>query len=571
MNPESNVIEQIIKRGLFLYTNSIPRMWLVHVLSILNHMITLILPFMLIAMMSHLWFVTSSVTYIQLAVGYVIVGFIWWIVVVARDQVFYNIVFKYSSLVSNELFATTIQLPNSYTENLPVESQYSRYMPLDNFGYLWMNDIIKPLLDVPLVLLTFSILCFILGFFYFTVVVFVLCIMIFLVKMKENINRNEINDVSETEYNGSLNDVFNNINAIKSHCRTDYFINKNALLIENKLLGSYTNETKTQILDHLAEACLLLIYICTLTFAVYYTLSGIITMQYLVVTLLISWFSITPIKSTLSAINAFHKASILLKQYAQLLQLNQAKHRQKKIELDEDYSGEIVVQNVNFMYPNSGRFKLINLNLTIKQDEVLLITGASGSGKSTLLKLLAGLAPPSSGFISIDHDIRLIEESSLRNKIIMLSNKSIFENSTVYENLIMSPGTIQEDDINNLLNNLNIPTVDSRSLLETTLNNLKINNSSKYQELINEIILAKLPSYLINKIIILDEPFNTHDIKIYNHIKTLINALKKNNTIIIASRYAFYSSFAQHIIILKNGTIEKILKRTVDEENKDGK
>jgi putative ABC transport system ATP-binding protein len=57
---------------------------------------------------------------------------------------------------------------------------------------------------------------------------------------------------------------------------------------------------------------------------------------------------------------------------------------------------------------------LRGIDLTIKQGEIVAITGPSGSGKSTLLQLLAGLDQPTSGELHVDQkDVRHLRARDL--------------------------------------------------------------------------------------------------------------------------------------------------------------
>ena len=62
-------------------------------------------------------------------------------------------------------------------------------------------------------------------------------------------------------------------------------------------------------------------------------------------------------------------------------------------------TGDIILTNVSFQYPNSGHFALKNINLNIRANEKLAIVGENGAGKSTLVKLLMGLYKPTNGNI----------------------------------------------------------------------------------------------------------------------------------------------------------------------------
>lgn len=60
----------------------------------------------------------------------------------------------------------------------------------------------------------------------------------------------------------------------------------------------------------------------------------------------------------------------------------------------------LVFRDVSYRYPNSDRFVLSRVSLSITPGQVVLINGPSGSGKSTLVDLIMGLLEPTSGEIS---------------------------------------------------------------------------------------------------------------------------------------------------------------------------
>ena len=56
----------------------------------------------------------------------------------------------------------------------------------------------------------------------------------------------------------------------------------------------------------------------------------------------------------------------------------------------------IEVEDLSYKYKNEVEV-LKNINLKIKEGEVVSIIGKNGSGKSTLAKLIAGITKPTNG------------------------------------------------------------------------------------------------------------------------------------------------------------------------------
>lgn len=67
----------------------------------------------------------------------------------------------------------------------------------------------------------------------------------------------------------------------------------------------------------------------------------------------------------------------------------------------------IEFKNVSFKYPESDRYVIKNVNLTMQSGETILLVGLNGAGKTTLIKLLMRLYDTTEGQILLDgYDIR---------------------------------------------------------------------------------------------------------------------------------------------------------------------
>ena len=62
----------------------------------------------------------------------------------------------------------------------------------------------------------------------------------------------------------------------------------------------------------------------------------------------------------------------------------------------------IEINNLSYKYKN-GKQVLENINLKIKEGEVVSIIGKNGSGKSTLARLISGIVKPTQGDVLVDN------------------------------------------------------------------------------------------------------------------------------------------------------------------------
>ncbi|MBA3813350.1 MAG: ATP-binding cassette domain-containing protein [Alphaproteobacteria bacterium] len=113
------------------------------------------------------------------------------------------------------------------------------------------------------------------------------------------------------------------------------------------------------------------------------------------------------------------------------------------------HKGEIVLDHVNFTYPN-GKNALKDISLSISAGQRVALVGPSGSGKSTLLNLIPRFYDVKSGSITIDgFDIRKVSLNSLRSQIALVSQEVILFDDTVKANIAYGRGgrIASEEDI----------------------------------------------------------------------------------------------------------------------------
>ena len=166
-----------------------------------------------------------------------------------------------------------------------------------------------------------------------------------------------------------------------------------------------------------------------------------------------------------------------------------------------------------FKHINGSITLFENLNLKIKEGELVALVGPSGSGKSSLLHLLALLDEPSKGKIVIDNqetfNLSNYQKDELRRKniSIIFQDNNLLTDFTALENVMM-PLIIQNKD--------------SRKIIiekaEKILNSVKIFNRANHFP--NELSGGEQQRVAIarsliaeTKLILADEPTGNLDLK----------------------------------------------------------
>ena len=103
------------------------------------------------------------------------------------------------------------------------------------------------------------------------------------------------------------------------------------------------------------------------------------------------------------------------------------------------------IKNLEKIYhdKNGETLAIKDLNLYIKDKEIVAIVGPSGCGKSTLLSILAGLENKSNGEIIIDNNLKLGY---------MLQTDSLFPWRTILDNCLLGLEIKKEKNKKNIEN-----------------------------------------------------------------------------------------------------------------------
>lgn len=195
---------------------------------------------------------------------------------------------------------------------------------------------------------------------------------------------------------------------------------------------------------------------------------------------------------------------------------------------------------------------LNELNLTVKQGEIIVILGESGSGKSTLLNVMGGLDVLTTGEILLEGkpytNFKDTEMSKLRRQKFgfIFQSYNLLPLLTIYENIIapllLDRKQIQRKDVEALSENLGI-----KEQLDKFPNQLSGGQQQR----------AAIVRALINhpKVIFADEPTGNLDKDTGEQVMTcLIDAVKKEGaTLVMVTHNEKLASCADRVIRMENG------------------
>ena len=239
----------------------------------------------------------------------------------------------------------------------------------------------------------------------------------------------------------------------------------------------------------------------------------------------------------------------------------------KLIEIAEEeiLNGRISFENLSFSYPSRPDEEvLININMTISENQMVALVGSSGAGKSTIAALLLKLYEPTSGDIIFGkRSSRDFSLSSLRSQIALVPQDIYLFGGSIRENISYGKPAATEEEI--------IQAAEKANALEFI---------DRFPERLNTIVgergtqlsggqrqrIAIARAVLKNpRILILDEATSSLDSESERLVQDALEKLMVGRTsIVIAHRLSTIRKASQILVldggrIVENGTHEQLM------------
>lgn len=219
----------------------------------------------------------------------------------------------------------------------------------------------------------------------------------------------------------------------------------------------------------------------------------------------------------------------------------------------EHPKGIVKFEDISFHYVKDKQI-FSNLNINIKGNEKIAIVGKSGAGKTTLFNLLMGFYKPQKGKITIDGiDIRELEEENLRKNVSIIAQRPFLFNISIKDNLLLVKPSATEQEIIDVCKIACIHNfIDSLpKKYETIIGENGVNFS------VGQVQRIAIARCLLkdSKIMLFDEATSALDNESQYSIKTALNNISKNRTVILIAHRLSTIFDADEIILIDNGKV----------------
>lgn len=216
--------------------------------------------------------------------------------------------------------------------------------------------------------------------------------------------------------------------------------------------------------------------------------------------------------------------------------------------------GNIVFDNVGFVYPDTGIKALDGLSFSLAAGQKMAIIGRTGAGKTSIADLLVRMYDVTSGVIAIDgEDIRKLDLNNLRSRIGYVTQDVFLFSDTVAGNIAF--GQPQEDRTN----------IENFARYAAVYNDI-VDLSEGFDTLVGErgVTLSggqkqrvSIARALIKKpdIVVLDDCLSAVDTNTEKQILAYFNEALSDKTAIIITHRIYSLLQFDKIIVVENGRI----------------
>lgn len=220
----------------------------------------------------------------------------------------------------------------------------------------------------------------------------------------------------------------------------------------------------------------------------------------------------------------------------------------------EAYAPALIFDRVSFAY-KQGQPVLRDFSLRVPAGAIVALVGASGAGKSTALALLQRLYDPDAGRILLfGHDLREFDTETLRSLLAVVPQDISLLMGSVRDNIVYGRLDADEESVERAARNAGIGEMKLPDGLDTRIGarGTRLSGGQRQRVAIARALVREAP------LLVLDEATSALDALAEERLRTTLDALRRQHTILLIAHRLSTVRSADIIAVVEKGSIVEI-------------
>lgn len=346
---------------------------------------------------------------------------------------------------SSKLFAKVIGL--SLEKRAPSVGGMARQLgEFDSVREFLSSATVTALVDLPFAMLFVFIIYLVAGdLAVFSVIATVLILGYALLVQSRLRNAIEESNKFSGLRHGHLIESLSSLESIKANGAEGVVQNAWQQMIGHTSTWQLKTKVITNSVANVSSFIVQMVVVAVIVLGVYRVSDGLISMGGIIAAVMLSSRAVGPMAKIASLMTRYNQTASSLRQLDGIMEQEGEFENKGHLASHTKLEGNIIVEHVNFHYPDIQKPALYPLSLKVKPGEKIAIIGRNGSGKTTLAKLLLGLFHPTQGSIRYDglHQGQ-IHPSDLRRNIGYLPQDIVLFHGSIKDNILFGTKQVTE-------------------------------------------------------------------------------------------------------------------------------
>nr|WP_319387396.1 ATP-binding cassette domain-containing protein [uncultured Roseibium sp.] len=463
---------------------------------------------------------------------------------------------RVDAIVGNKTFERILHLPYSMLAEAPIGTQVMRLRYFDSVRDIFQSALFTAIVDIPFTLIFIAAIFLIGGPVAYPPLALLIIYSVIAVYVLPKVQR-EVAAVGEhkSKLNSFMIETLRNQRTLRDLSVEDTWLERFSGLSANFNKSNIHARNLTHLLQTVSQTLMTICGVFVLGIGALQVMNSDMSLGALIATMALSWRVLNPMNQAFLSITQLAQSRTVLEQIDNLMKVPLEREPGYLPRITRDIQGDLKITSLVLRYPGATEASLKGIELTVKQGELLAITGPSGSGKSTLFQAITGLYQPQVGSILFDGlDVRQLDSAEWRSRIGYAPDDLDFFYGTVKQNLLLSEPGASDSRIFETVESLGLLSYLEENFegLETRLNSeilKKIPDNMKQRIVLARALVKRVPLYLF------DNPGMHLDFDGDRKFMDMIGQLQGKATVLINTQRPSHMKMADRVVVFNSGQI----------------